>query len=216
MSTHLSKRNLLTSAPFRLGGSIAMGVLALLVAVNFLGMSLSLLVGMCTISLLYVVVSAGVLWPMDPERTRYNAGREDFHPVIQEVMGVTLAVASLVTVISLLVAGSHQSRTLAAGLGLVTIFLAWGVLHLLYGTRYAHEYFRDPKGGIDFNNEDAPRYVDFLYLAFTLGMTFAVSDTNLSHTGLRAIALRHCLLSYVFSTVILAATVNLVMGVLPG
>ncbi|KMK72870.1 membrane protein, partial [Kocuria rhizophila] len=49
-----------------------------------------------------------------------------------------------------------------------------------------------------------------------LGMTFQVSDTNVSTTRLRAVILRHCLLSYIFSTVILAATVNVVLGVLPG
>lgn len=216
MSTPLSRRNLMTSASFRLVSSIVTGAAAFLVAVNFLGTSLSLLVGMCTISLLYVGVSAGVLWSMDPDRTRYNAGREDFHPLIQELIGVTLAVVSLVTVISALVGGSHQSRTLAAALGLVAIFLTWAVLHLMYGARYAHEYYKDPAGGIDFNTQDAPRYVDFLYFSFNLGMTFQVSDNNVVTTGLRAIILRHCLLSYIFSTVILAATVNLVMGVLPG
>lgn len=101
-------------------------------------------------------------------------------------------------------------------MGLVTIFLTWAVLHLMYGARYAHEYYKDPAGGIDFNTQDAPRYVDFLYFSFNLGMTFQVSDNNVVTTGLRAIILRHCLLSYIFSTVILAATVNLVMGVLPG
>nr|WP_263596204.1 DUF1345 domain-containing protein [Kocuria rhizophila] len=58
--------------------------------------------------------------------------------------------------------------------------------------------------------------MDFLYFSFNLGMTFQVSDTNVSTTRLRAVILRHCLLSYIFSTVILAATVNVVLGVLPG
>ena len=101
-------------------------------------------------------------------------------------------------------------------MGLVTIFLTWAVLHLMYGARYAHEYYRHPQGGIDFNDREPPRYVDFLYFSFNLGMTFQVSDTNVSTTRLRAVILRHCLLSYIFSTVILAATVNVVLGVLPG
>ena len=47
-------------------------------------------------------------------------------------------------------------------------------------------------------------------------MTYQVSDTSVSNTEIRAIALRHCLLSYVFGTVLLATTINLVMGIVTG
>ena len=65
---------------------------------------------------------------------------------------------------------------------------------------------------MDFNQDDPPRYTDFAYLAFTIGMTFQVSDTNLKTSEIRATALRHALLSYLFGSVILAATINLVAG----
>ena len=45
-------------------------------------------------------------------------------------------------------------------------------------------------------------------------MTYQVSDTDVSSTAIRSVVLRHCLLSYLFGTVILAATVNLVAGLL--
>jgi uncharacterized membrane protein len=74
-------------------------------------------------------------------------------------------------------------------------------------------YYSEPIGGIDFNtSEEDPRYVDFAYLSFDLGMTFQVSDTNLHTSELRAIVLRHTLLSYVFGSVVLATTINLVAG----
>jgi uncharacterized membrane protein len=60
--------------------------------------------------------------------------------------------------------------------------------------------------------DDPPRYADFAYLAFTIGMTFQVSDTDLKTTEIRATALRHALLSYLFGSVILAATINLIAG----
>lgn len=53
---------------------------------------------------------------------------------------------------------------------------------------------------------------DFAYLAFTLGMTYQVSDTDLKTARLRRIVLFHTLLSYLFGTVIVAATINLVAG----
>ena len=66
--------------------------------------------------------------------------------------------------------------------------------------------------GVDFNQDAPPRYTDFAYLGFTIGMTFQVSDTELTAPEVRVTALRHALLSYLFGAVILAATINLVAG----
>jgi len=71
-------------------------------------------------------------------------------------------------------------------------------------------------GGIDFNSEEPPSYRDFLYFSYNLGMTYQVSDTNVTSPVVRAIVLRHCLLSYAFGTVILATTINLVVGIATG
>jgi uncharacterized membrane protein len=65
---------------------------------------------------------------------------------------------------------------------------------------------------VDFNEDDAPDYRDFAYLAFTIGMTFQVSDTTLQTSEIRRTALRHALLSYVFGAVVIATTINLVAG----
>ena len=67
-------------------------------------------------------------------------------------------------------------------------------------------------GGVDFNQSASPRYLDFAYLAFTIGMTFQVSDTDLQTSAIRATALRHALLSFLFGAIIVATTVNLVAG----
>jgi uncharacterized membrane protein len=66
--------------------------------------------------------------------------------------------------------------------------------------------------GIDFNQHDDPDYHDFAYLAFTIGMTYQVSDTDLTTRAVRRTALRHALLSYVFGTAIIAVTINVVAG----
>jgi uncharacterized membrane protein len=93
----------------------------------------------------------------------------------------------------------------------VTIILSWGVVHTVYMLRYAHLYYNPPRGGIDFNG-DEPNYLDFAYLAFTLGMTYQVSDTDIQDQTIRRTVLAHTLLSYVFGTVIIAATINIVAG----
>jgi uncharacterized membrane protein len=86
------------------------------------------------------------------------------------------------------------------------------VLHTVYTLRYARLYYSDPVGGIDFNSDDRPSYFDFAYVAFGIGMAFQVADTNIQTTRIRRVVLRHALLSFVFATLIVAVTVNLVAG----
>jgi uncharacterized membrane protein len=86
------------------------------------------------------------------------------------------------------------------------------MIHTVYALRYAEIYYRDPVGGVDFGDTKSPVYADFAYLAFTLGMTFQVSDTTLSRREFRAAALRQALLSYLFGTIIIATTINLIAG----
>jgi uncharacterized membrane protein len=80
--------------------------------------------------------------------------------------------------------------------------------------RYARTYYARPLGDIDFNENDPPTYLDFAYLAFTIGMTFQVSDTNLTSKGIRRIALSHALLSYMFGAVIVGLVINVVSSLL--
>ena len=104
------------------------------------------------------------------------------------------------------------SKALLIGISVASIVLAWSVVHTVYSLRYAKLYYEDREGGIDFNAAGAPCYIDFAYLALTIGMTFQVSDTNLKTTNIRRTALRHALLSYTFGTLIIATTINLVAG----
>jgi uncharacterized membrane protein len=115
-------------------------------------------------------------------------------------VGVTLARASKTT------GATHLSLTVAA---ILTVITSWALVHTIFTLRYAHTYYGNPVGGIDFKSDDAPDYHDFAYLAFTVGMTFQVSDTDLTSSAMRRVALRHSLLSYLFGAVILALTINM-------
>jgi uncharacterized membrane protein len=156
-----------------------------------------------------------VIGRFDGATTRLHATREDPRSGMSELLILLIAVASLFAVAVLLV---HTSKThgVAQGAGaaaaVLSVGLSWTLLHTLYTLRYARIYYTEPVGGIDFNNDEDPRYVDFAYLSFDLGMTFQVSDTTIRTTQLRSVILRHTLLSYVFGSVVLASTVNLVAG----
>ena len=114
-----------------------------------------------------------------------------------------------------LVRASHETgldKGLLVGLSVASIVLAWSTVHTVYTLRYAHLYYRVKDGGVDFNDSASPCYVDFAYLALTVGMTFQVSDTDLQTTAFRHLALRHALLSYFFGVLIIATTINLIAG----
>ena len=113
---------------------------------------------------------------------------------------VAVALCGLVGIVVLLLLGDSGAGQAAAATALAGVFMAWAALHLMYATRYAHLYYARPMGGIDFNSDDPPTYRDFLYFSYNLGMTYQVSDTAVSSTTIRAVVLRHSLLSYVFGT----------------
>jgi uncharacterized protein DUF1345 len=95
--------------------------------------------------------------------------------------------------------------------------LAWAGLHLTYAARYAYLHCTLSAGGIDFNDPDYhPAFRDFFYFSYNLGMTYQVCDASVSDPTIRAVALRHCLLSYGFGTIILATAINLVVGIVTG
>ena len=205
------------AAVTRLAAAGVLGGLIGVVVGVLTGALLGVLAAIAGSATIFVVAGWVVLWPMDAAATHRTVQREDFRPVAQEIVIVAAAVGGLVAIVALLLlSGSGSGRT-AAAIAPAGVFMVWAGLHLMYATRYAHLYYEDgAEGGIDFNSDDPPAYRDFLYFSYNLGMTYQVSDTSVSSTTIRAVALRHCLLSYVFGTVILATTINLVAGIVAG
>jgi len=201
------------TATRRLVVAVLVGVVVGALVATAVNRPLGVLCGIGAMGAVFVGFGLAILSPMSSQATREHCQREDFRPVVEELVVVGAAVASIVGIIVLLLLELSSTRHVAAALGLLAVFLTWGMLHLMYAARYAHLYYSEPVGGIDFNTADDPSYLDFLYFSYNLGMTFQVSDNNVSTTTFRSVILRHCLLSYVFGTVILAATINLVAGI---
>ena len=167
-------------------------------------------------ALVYLVWMWWRVGPADADRTAAFAVREDASAAVSDVVLLLASVASIAGVGDLILLGSASgdpvSRGPAIALALASVVLSWAVVHTIFMLRYARLYYVGADGGIDFNQKEPPRYLDFAYLAFTVGMTFQVSDTNLETPRIRATALRHALLSYLFGAVIIAVTINLVAG----
>ena len=175
------------------------------------------LVGYDVAALIYLGYVWWRIWPLDAEGTSSHAAVEDPTHASADLMLLVAAVVSLGAVgwaIARSTSSHGTTRGVEVGLGIASIVLSWLLVHTIFTLKYARMYYGGPskEGGVDFENKVRPPYSDFAYLAFTIGMTFQVSDTDIQSAEYRRLALRHALLSYLFGAVILAATINLVAG----
>ena len=223
MESRTTKRVGRSTSPYRVAKArwrfaiaALVGVAAAAVTVAVGGWELAPVIGWDFAALVSISWIWLTVWPMNAIETKRLAGTEDPTQPSTDLLLLSAAIASLAAVGLVLVLASSASgvaKGALAGLAIVSVALAWLVVHTLFTLRYALLYYRaKPPGGVSFNQDEPPQYSDFAYLALTLGMTFQVSDTDLQTNAIRTTALRHALLSYLFGAVILATTINLIAG----
>jgi uncharacterized membrane protein len=136
------------------------------------------------------------------------------------VAAVTFSFAAIIGEFADTKDASVKDKNLHVILVAVTLFVSWLMTHTTFALRFAHEYYQVDdeaagiNGGLIFPQETRPDYLDFLYFALVLGMTFQVSDVQITSRNFRRLATVHGLLSFLYNTVILALTVNLAAGLL--
>lgn len=177
---------------------------------------ISILIGWEAAVLTFVIWLWFIIWPMDHKQTSLFALREDPGRVSVDIILILASIASLGAVGFALVEASSTSDTtrqlFLTLVSLASVVVSWFLIHTVYTLRYARFYYsKEVDGSVDFSG-NKPAYADFVYLAFTIGMTYQVSDTTLNGTEFRKNAIRHALLSYLFGTVIVATTISLIAG----
>jgi uncharacterized membrane protein len=164
------------------------------------------------------------IWPIiiraDSPHAKQLATREDETRGSATVLLIGASVTSLLGVgFALSVAGreSGPQRVLLIGVAVLTVVLSWTVVNTIYTLRYADLHFQAASAGIAFGDsaeQAQPSYRDFAYVAFTIGMTYQVSDTSVRDPQIRGTVLAHALLSYLFGVVIVGGTVSLIAGLI--
>lgn len=152
----------------------------------------------------------------DSRATAELAMAEDDSRVAADLILITATFASLLGVALVFVEASGErgaARTVIAAVAVLTLLLSWSAIQTIFTLRYARLYY-SVGGGIDFNEDREPDYRDFAYVAFTVGMTYQVSDTTLTSRAMRMAELPHAVLSFVFGTGVIATTVNFVADLL--
>jgi uncharacterized membrane protein len=193
----------------------AVGFLAAALATSWTGGRVAPLIGWDTAALTFCAWVWINVWPMDSHATRSHAVRDDPGQGWTDLIVLGAATASLIAVGAVLFGAGHARGNLKyveAAFALGSVFISWTLVHTVFTLRYARLYFNGTPGGIDFNQDEPPQYSDFAYVAFTIGMTFQVSDTDICDRTIRRMALRHAWLSFPLGAVIIAASINLVAG----
>lgn len=117
-------------------------------------------------------------------------------------------------------AGGMPGLQMAAAV--LTIICSWLLTHVMFALHYAHRFYRDDPatrendatGGLSFPGAGAPHYWDFLYFSFVIGMTCQVSDVQVTSRPMRTLVLWHGMLAFVFNTIVLALSINIVAGLI--
>jgi uncharacterized membrane protein len=213
LSARSGRTRVLTAAAF--------GAAAAFVVAWFVPWQLTVLVAWDVTAVLVVAAVWVSIGRFTPEETKQFAVKEDDTRAGTHFLLLGAALVSLVGVVLAFLKGNqgtHHDEVLLESFGVFTILCSWLLVHTVFALRYAHVYYTDPIGGIDFKTQpkgtEDPDYVDFAYTAFTVGMTFQVSDTDITRRDMRHEVLRHALVSFLFGAVILATTINVIAGLL--
>lgn len=152
----------------------------------------------------------------DLKRVRDRAADQDEGEILIPMLTAAASMASLGAIVAALGAvedsNSAMQRMLFALTG-VTIVISWVLIHVIFALHYAHEFYGGEDvgrgGGLKFPSEPRPDYWDFVYFSFVIGMTFQVSDVQVTGKRLRRLVIVHGIVSFFFSMAILALTVNI-------
>jgi len=202
----------------RAAAVIVAGLIAGLILALFVTWGLALVGGWDAAALTFLLTIAPKIIGADSARVAQLAAREDDTEGTARALLVGASVASLLGAgYALHLAGQQNGLHRAAliTVAVLTVVLSWTLINTVYTLRYADQDFGSARGGIEFGGEDGqerPSYRDFAYVAFTIGMTYQVSDTTLRDPKTRRTVLGHAFLSYLFGVVIVAGSVNLISG----
>jgi uncharacterized membrane protein len=178
-----------------------------------------------SMALTFILLMINMMCDCGIDRIQARAEAQD------EGRGLTLALSILSATLSVFAVGLELSlakadhglvKVLRVALAFVTIGVSWFFIHLIFALHYAHEYYspetctdsegRTDRGGLLFPGAEPPDYWDFLHFAVIIGVASQTADIAFTSKPLRRIGTVHGALSFVFNTVVLALTINLLAG----
>jgi uncharacterized membrane protein len=172
-------------------------------------------------ALAIIIMDWIIIWKAHPREIRKIARLQDSSRSLIFLVVLACCVISLGAILFLLSSSKGQAHGNVTGhvlLAMGSVVVSWWLVHTLFAMRYAHLYYdtdtddgeKKPYGGLQFPEETQPDYLDFVYFSFVIGMTFQVSDVEISARDIRRLALLHALISFAFNTAIVALSINII------
>jgi len=186
----------------------------------------SLVLTWITFAITMMGLYLSTIFTVHPLEMKKIAKVQDSNRTIIFFFVLAAAVASLFVVVLLLSSAEQMKGTelsLHVFLSVTAVVCSWALVHTVFVFRYAHLFYENARKGtssskyvegLEFPEEKEPDYLDFTYFAFVIGMTFQVSDVEISSKRIRRLALMHSLVSFAFNTVIVALSINIISGLI--
>jgi len=198
-------------APWRFLVFVAIMAIAVPVAIWRLdNLALGLMVGFDIAAITFFALCAPVLGTREAAVVHRHAKENDANRTGLIVISAIVLAVLLAAVGAETMVNRPEPLTKATVIG--TLFLAWLFSNLIYAFHYAHMAYRDGPhancSGLSFPGDKDPVYWDFIYFAFTLGMTFQTSDVTISDQRIRKFVTLHAFGAFVFNIGVLAFTIN--------
>jgi uncharacterized membrane protein len=176
-------------------------------------------------ALSFIITSWIVFFTRNSRQMRIRARQEDGSRLFVFLIVLLSSFASLFAVLFLILSkdAAGTPKNIYVPVAVSNMLLSWVLVHTTFCFHYAHLYYDDSKdsteihaGGLSFPQEKKPDYkpdyIDFVYFSFVIGMTFQVSDVEITSRTIRRLALLHGLISFGLNTFVVALTINLIAG----
>ncbi|MEP7165994.1 MAG: DUF1345 domain-containing protein [Ferruginibacter sp.] len=202
--------------------SLALGVIAyFLIPAIKLNMISHLMLGWDIGCFTMLLLSWISFFTITSQQIREQSKKQDETRVVIFLIVLVATLVSLTAVLLLLISKSSHLllKETQFPIAVAGLMFSWILVHTIFAFRYAHIYYGNDKNdagkhaeGLEFPDDKKPDYMDFAYFSFVIGMTFQVSDVEITSKRLRRLALLHGLIAFGFNTFIVALTINVIAG----
>ena len=206
----------------RIGLSFIFAIIVFFVIKNTqLGLLFTIVTSWCAFALSYILTSWLVMFSRSIAAIKKLAQKDDGSGAFVIVFTIIASFAAMITVLMLVMASKTEDKNevLRVFMCFSSVMLSWFLVHTIFTFHYAHLYYDTAKGnnamlhkGLDFPSPEDPDYLDFAYFSFVVGMTFQVSDVEVTEKKMRRTVLLHGLIAFVLNTFVVALTINFIAG----
>ena len=172
-------------------------------------------------SVCMIIMSWITFYITTSQQIREQATVQDSSRILIFITVLVSTFASFLAVLLLIISKKEfkDTESLHLIVAIAGMLFSWFLIHTIFTFRYAHIFYGDHQekpnthaGGLEFPDDKKPDYMDFAYFSFVLGMTFQVSDVEVTSKSLRRLVMLHGILSFGFNTIMIALTINVVAG----